>query len=59
MAFAFAVLAAIQIAFPHDGQRLPAIESCYAIGSVPRGVTIGGISPSSLSMSDLPFRIAS
>ena len=39
MPFAFAMLAAIRIAFPHEGQGLPALERCYAIGSVPRGVT--------------------
>lgn len=38
MAFPVALLA-VAIAFPHPGQRLPPVEACYVIGSVPRGVT--------------------
>lgn len=33
------ILLAVAIAFPHPDQRLPPVEACYVIGSVPRGVT--------------------
>lgn len=32
-------LAAVTVAFPRDGQRLPALDRVYVIGAAPRGVT--------------------
>ncbi len=34
-----AVFLAVSVAFPASGARLPRLDSCYMIGSVPRGVT--------------------
>ena len=36
---AAALLAAVTVAQPADGARLPYLDRCYMIGAVPRGVT--------------------
>lgn len=38
MTFGLPIVAAVAIAFPGEGARLPHLDRCYVIGSVPKGV---------------------